>query len=52
MKDQTLLSSVAIGAVTVIEGIALYLGHDGAMLALAVGAVCGLAGYEIKALKK
>ena len=45
----------AIGAVTALTGYALFLGHDGAMLAAVVGVISGLGGYEaakIRAKKK
>lgn len=41
----------AIVCITGLEGYALYLGVDGAILALAVAAVAGLGGYEVKVFR-
>lgn len=48
MDDRTVVSCYAIAGITTLEGIALATGHDGALLTLAVAAIAGLAGYEIR----
>lgn len=47
MKDKTILGAVAIGAITVLEGIALYKGIDGTVLSTVVAVIAGLAGYTV-----
>lgn len=49
MDDNTIKALAAMGCITVLEAIALSLGIDGVLLATAVGALAGIAGYEIKA---
>lgn len=49
MKDETAISITAIGALTILECVALYLKIDGAILSLVVAAIAGIAGYKIKA---
>lgn len=51
MEDRTALGIAAMLCISVLEGIALYLGVDGAVLSMAVAAIAGIAGYEIKAMK-
>lgn len=41
----------AICAVTALTGYALFLGHDGAMLAAVVAVISGLGGYEAAVMK-
>ncbi|GAH96091.1 unnamed protein product [marine sediment metagenome] len=48
MKEHTILSLFAIGAITLLEVVALLKGVDGAMLMLTFTLVGGIAGYEIK----
>ena len=38
----------AIAGVTVVESIALFMGHDGYLLTVAVAAIAGIAGYKLK----
>ena len=42
----------AIGAIFILEVIALYQGVNGSCLALSIAALAGLGGYEIGRLKK
>ena len=42
----------AIVGVIILEAIALSHGINGTILILAIGALCGLGGYEIKEVKK
>jgi len=39
---------VAIVAIALLVGFALYLGHDGALLALGLVAISGLGGFELR----
>lgn len=50
MKTNVLIT--AIICITALVSIALYKGQDGLLLAGAIGAICGLAGYIIPAPKK
>lgn len=54
-KYKVMLGTVAIGGIVALDSIALYLGHNGVLLATSIGAIAaicaGLAGYEI-GLKK
>lgn len=49
-KYKFMLGSVAIGGIVVLDAIALYLGHNGVILATSIGSigfiVGGLAGFE------
>ena len=45
MEDKTILACVAIGAISVLEGIAMVCGIDGTTLAGAIGIIAGLGGY-------
>jgi len=47
-KLEFALGIVAIGGIVYLERMAILAGLDGAMLALAVAAVAGIAGYEVK----
>lgn len=47
MEDKTVLGIVAIGAIAVLEGIALYAGVDGAILSTVVAFIAGIAGYTV-----
>ena len=48
MNDNTAIKITAIGGICAMEVAAMALMHlDGAMLAACVGAVAGLAGYEV-----
>lgn len=49
MKRTWMTRVVAIASITVMEGFALYLGHNGLLLTLAVATVAGIAGFEIGA---
>jgi len=48
MEDSTIKALFAMGCITALETIALLSGINGVMLAGAVGALAGIAGYEIK----
>lgn len=48
MKDKWKVRVVAILVIGILEGIALWKGIDGSLLALAFGAIGGIAGYKIK----
>lgn len=43
---------IAIIAITILEGFALYQGIDGAILGIAIAAVSGLGGYALKKAPK
>lgn len=43
---------IAIVGIVILDGIALWLGHNGFLLATAIGVIAGIAGYEIRALKE
>jgi len=49
-KYKLMLGSVAIGGIVALDAMALYLGHNGVLLATSIGAigviVGGLAGFE------
>jgi len=49
-KYKCIIGSVAIGGIVALDAIALYLGHNGVLLATSIGAigaiVGGLAGFE------
>lgn len=47
MEDKTILGCVAIGAITVLEAVALYMGVNGTVLAAVVAAIAGIAGYQV-----
>ena len=51
MNDRSILALVAILSLTVLESVALACGHDGILFTVVVGAVCGLAGYEIRGVR-
>lgn len=51
MEDKTVKEIVVIVCIAGLEALAMLLGIDGAMLALAIGALAGLAGYELKAIR-
>jgi len=42
---------LAVLGIVALDGYALYLGHDGQLLALSVGALAGIAGFKIKGLR-
>jgi len=44
------LCAVAIAGIVILEAYALYLGHNGMLFSLAVGAIAGLAGFKIRGL--
>ncbi len=50
MVKEIAVPIVAILAITIILSLALVLGRNGVTLALGVGGICGLGGYEIKSL--
>ena len=45
--DSRQLKAVAIGAILILEAIALYLGHNGAILSVSIGMIGAIAGYQI-----
>ena len=47
MKDKTVLGVVAISAISLLEGIALYKGIDGTVLSTVVAVIAGVAGYTV-----
>lgn len=48
MEDKTIMKLMAIGSLTILESINMIIYHiDGTVLSLFVGAICGLAGYQI-----
>lgn len=47
LDDTTVKAIVAMGCITVLELSAILAGIDGAYLALVVGALAGLGGYEV-----
>lgn len=49
MEDSTIKALVAMGCITILEAIALALGMNGVLLASALAALAGIAGYELKA---
>lgn len=48
---KTLIPVIAIGAITLLETIALFIGMNGTMFGLSLTLIGGLAGYEIKSLR-
>lgn len=48
MVKEWLVPLSSVISVTIMVCYALHLGIDGILLALAIGGVCGLGGYEIK----
>lgn len=40
---------VAIVAITLLEGLAVWAGHNGALFGVAIAAIAGLGGYSLKA---
>ncbi|MCD6436459.1 MAG: hypothetical protein J7L15_08805 [Clostridiales bacterium] len=48
MQDGSKITALAIVSITVLEGVALYTGLDGAMFMPVVAIISGLAGYKIK----
>jgi len=51
MKYKTLIILAAIVSITILEGIALLKGIDGALFMSSLALVGGLAGYELKDMK-
>ena len=52
-KHQTaLLSLVAIGAITLLELVALWKGIDGKLFALAIAGIAGAGGFTLRSLLK
>ena len=51
MKDKTIITVTAIGAITAIEVAALLMGLNGILLTVTIAAIAGLGGYEVKAVK-
>lgn len=47
---QTIIISVAIICITLIELYALKLGYDGVILAAVIAVIAGIAGFEVKPL--
>jgi len=52
LKPNALLAAFAITIIACLEGVALYRGLDGAMLAAIVAVIAGLAGYIMPAREK
>jgi len=50
MKDETILSCVAIGAIAVLDTVALAMGYDGAILASSFALIGGIAGYKVRGM--
>lgn len=50
MKDKTIIAVTAIGAITVIEMVALSMGINGTILALSLASIAGIGGYKISGL--
>jgi hypothetical protein len=48
MEDKTVILIIALSWLGVLEAIALCMGFDGVAFASVIGAIAGLAGYEIK----
>lgn len=48
MEDSTIKAVAAMFCITILEAIALLNGVNGLMLISAIGALAGVAGYEIK----
>lgn len=46
------IREVAIGGIVILEAIALYMGVNGTILSLCIGAIAGIAGYTIAKIKK
>jgi hypothetical protein len=46
MKDETIITIIAIIAILILEGLAVFRGMDGTLLAGVIAIVAGLAGYE------
>lgn len=51
MTDKTKIVLTAIAAVTILAGIAMFKGIDGALYLSSLAIIGGLAGYELKNLK-
>lgn len=51
MIDNTLKVVVAMICITALEMVAMVQGFNGLLLTLAIGAVAGLGGYEVKNIK-
>ena len=47
-KLEFTMGVVAIGGIVYLERLAMLAGMDGAMLALALAAIAGIGGYEVK----
>ncbi len=43
---------VAIAAIVILEGLAIWRGIDGALVGVAIGAIAGLGGYALGTTKK
>jgi len=52
LKDQTIISVVGIISISVLTGIALLKGINGALFMTGIAIIGGIAGYELKALKE
>jgi outer membrane lipoprotein SlyB len=44
---ECVISAIAIFIIGALAGYGLFLGHDGTLLLTAIGAVAGLAGYQV-----
>lgn len=51
MKNNTKITITAIAVIGILEAIALLKGVNGALFALVLSVIAGLAGYEIKKFK-
>ena len=43
---------IAITGIVILEGVALWLGYDGALLAAVIGVIAGIAGYEVRIIQE
>lgn len=50
MRDETIKVLWIATLIVILEGFALYMGVNGTVLALVVGALAGLGGYELNSL--
>jgi hypothetical protein len=48
MNDTTILKSIAMISIALLEVAALAAGLDGALFGLVIAAIAGLAGYEVR----
>ena len=51
MEDSTIKAVAGMVCITIIEAVALASGINGILLSLAVAALAGIAGYELKVIR-